>query len=147
MRILCSGRRWRHAKNVVHAAREISQRARVIIFIRMALSRCPSEVRKGKALSANFTIKLGQTVGEFSAAHAKGQARNLDVTLADEFIEGVLNDGVQEHRSTMFIKQHELRIDARLNGKLAQQSRAKTVNRRDDRAIQRAFVPQPTPPI
>ena len=35
----------------------------------------------------------------------------------------------------MFIKQHELRIDPRLNRKLAQQTRAKTMNGGDDCAI------------
>src|SRR6266567_4387737 len=45
----------------------------------------------------------------------------------------------------MLVQQRELRIDVSLDGKLMQDTRTKTVNRRDTSAFQRALVTQPAP--
>ena len=65
------------------------------------------------------------------------------MTGADEFSQRFLDDRFQQHCRAMFIKQQKLRIDSRFNRKLAQQARAETVNGRDHRAIERAFVIEP----
>src|SRR4029079_10610844 len=46
-------------------------------------------------------------------------------------------------RRTMLVEEEKLRIDARLDRKLAQQASAEAVNRRDHSAVERSFVIQP----
>ena len=43
----------------------------------------------------------------------------------------------------MLVQQHKLGIEAGFDGKLAQQAHTETVDRRDDRAVERAFVAHP----
>ena len=50
------------------------------------------------------------------------------------------DDGFQQHCGAMFVQQEKLRIDARFNWKLAQQSRTETMNGGDHCAIKRSFV-------
>src|SRR4051812_22035471 len=47
----------------------------------------------------------------------------------------------------MLIKQHKLRINVRLDGKLVQQSRAEAVDGRDNRAFEGSLVTQPCLPF
>ena len=48
-----------------------------------------------------------------------------------------------ERTSSTLVEKQKLRIDARLDWKLAQQSRAEAVNRRDYGAVEGAFVVEP----
>ena len=65
------------------------------------------------------------------------------MAVADELGKNFLDDQFEHHRRAMFVEQQKLWIDARFDRKLAQQSRAETVNRRDHCAVERAFVVQP----
>src|SRR6185503_20850086 len=61
--------------------------------------------------------------------------------------ENFFDDRFQHHRRAMFVEQQKLRIDARLDWKFAQHARAKTVDRRDDGAVESAFVVEPMPAL
>ncbi len=69
------------------------------------------------------------------------------MAVADELRKNFFDDQLQHHRRAMFVEQQKLRIDARFDRKLAQHPRAKTVNRRDHGAVERAFVVEPAPAL
>ena len=65
------------------------------------------------------------------------------MAVADELGKNFFDDQFEHHRGAMFVEQEELWIDARFDRKLAQQSRAEAMNRRDHCAVERALVVEP----
>src|SRR5829696_3133349 len=65
------------------------------------------------------------------------------MAVADELGKNFFDDQLEHYRRAMFVEQQKLRVDARFDRKLAQHARAKAVNRRDNRAVESAFVVEP----
>src|SRR6185503_861969 len=78
-----------------------------------------------------------------AAANAKRQTRHFFMACTNEFRKNLFDDRLKQHRRAVFVQQNKLRIDARFNRELAQQSRTKAMNGCDDRAIKRALVVEP----
>ena len=108
---------------------------------------CECEVFERQPLAASFAIELCQRGCQPTATNAERQPRDLDVAVADELGKNFFDDQFEHHRRAMFVEQQKLRIDARFDRKLAQHARAKAVNRRDYRAVERAFVIEPAPAL
>src|SRR6185503_21218844 len=88
-------------------------------------------------------IELSERYRQTTASDAESQPRDLNVSVADELGQNFLDDQFEHHRRAMFVEQQKLWIDARLDRKLAQESRAEAVNRCNHGAVERALVVQP----
>ena len=98
---------------------------------------------EGESLAANIAIELRKRVGEFAAANPERQTRHFFMACTNELRKNLFDDRLKQHRRAVFVQQNKLRVDPRLDGKLAQQSRTKAMNGCDDRAVERALVVEP----
>jgi len=85
----------------------------------------------------------GDRVVATGAAGVRVQGGRDAVTLADRFHLGSCTKTMTATLCAMLVEEEKLRIDTRFNRELAQHARAKAVNRRDHRAVERAFVVEP----